>query len=143
MRGFAESLIATVGSAGPVFVYTGFEKRVLADLAGQLPDLAPSLEALIERLVDLHPLTRDNYYHPDMRGSWSIKHVLPTIAPELKYGDLGAVQEGNAASDAFLELLDAATADDRRAGLRQDLLRYCRLDTEALLRLRRFLSEAA
>ena len=68
--------------------------------------------------------------------------MLPTIAPELKYGDLGAVQEGNAASDAFLELLNAATADDRRAGLRQDLLRYCRLDTEALLRLRRFLSEA-
>ena len=28
-----------------------------------------------------HPVTKVNYYHPDMLGSWSIKAVLPTIAP--------------------------------------------------------------
>jgi hypothetical protein len=143
MRACAESLIAALGSSGPVFVYTGYEGRVLADLARLLPDLAAPLEAITARLVDLHPLTRDSYYHPDMRGSWSIKKVLPVIAPNLDYADLGGVQEGNAASDAFLELLDPGTPDDRRASLRADLLRYCRLDTEALLRLRRFLSEAS
>ncbi len=143
MRACAESLIAALGATGPVFVYTGYEARVLSDLVGQFPDLAEPLQAVSGRLVDLHPLTRDSYYHPDMKGSWSIKNVLPAIAPDLDYGALGGVQEGNAASDAFLELLDAGTTEPRRAELRSDLLRYCRLDTEALLRLRRFLSEAA
>ena len=143
MRACAESLITALGDSGPVFVYTGYEARVLADLVRQFPDLAEPLEAIGTRLVDLHPLTRDSYYHPEMRGSWSIKNVLPAIAPDLDYAGLGEIQEGNAASDAFLELLDPETSEDRRTSIRHDLLRYCRLDTEALFRLRHFLSSAS
>jgi hypothetical protein len=143
MRACAESLIEALETTGPVFVYTGYEGRVLADLARQFPDLGGPVEAILARLVDLHPLTRDSYYHPDMRGSWSIKNVLPVIAPDLDYANLGEIQEGNAASDAFIELIDPATRDARRTSIRRDLLRYCRLDTEALLRLRHFLSGAS
>ena len=32
-------------------------------------------------MVDLLPIYRNHYYHRDMRGSWSIKAVLPTVAP--------------------------------------------------------------
>jgi len=38
-----------------------------------------------------------HYYHPDQHGSYSIKAVLPTVAPELDYGELDEVQDGTAA----------------------------------------------
>jgi hypothetical protein len=142
MRACAESLILALETAGPVFVYTGFEQRVLTDLAALFPDLADDLNAIIARLFDLHPLTRANYYHPDMKGSWSIKAVLPTLDTDLDYGALGEVREGTAASEAFLEMLQAGTGEDRRRALREDLLAYCRLDTLALVELARALARA-
>lgn len=135
MRECAETLLAALGESGPVMVYTNYEAGVLRTLAELYPDLAPRLEAVIARLYDLHPLVKANYYHPDMRGSWSIKAVLPTVAPELDYAALGEVQEGNAASDAFLELLAPETGEARRAELHVALREYCALDTLAMLRL--------
>jgi hypothetical protein len=143
MREFAETVIDALGDTGPVFVYTGFEARILKELADRFVDLAGPLSAIGSRLVDLHPVARASYYHPDMLGSWSIKKVLPTIAPDLDYAGLGDVQEGGAASEAFLGLMDPETSAERRETLRADLLRYCKLDTEALVRLRDFLAGAS
>jgi hypothetical protein len=131
----ADTLLDTLGDSGPVVIYTGYEAGVLKTLAGLFPALAPRLEAVVARLYDLHPLLKANYYHPAMLGSWSLKAILPTLAPDLSYAALGEVQEGNAASAAFLEVMAADTSEERRAMLRADLLRYCRLDTLAMLRL--------
>ena len=84
MRRLAESLLATLGTTGPIVVYTPYERRVLRELAARYADLAAPLAALAERIVDLHPPTRQHYYHPAMQGSWSIKAVLPTVAPDLE-----------------------------------------------------------
>jgi hypothetical protein len=135
MRECAETLLDALGDTGPVMVYTSYEAGVLRTLAALYPDLAPRLERVIDRLFDLYPLAKANYYHPDMLGSWSIKAVLPTVAPDLDYGALGEVQEGHAAGDAFLEVMAPHTTPGRRAALREDLLRYCELDTLALVRL--------
>ena len=131
-------LIDTLGRRGPVLMYTAYERSVIRSLAAMFPDLAGALEAIDLRLVDLHPVTRQNYYHPDMLGSWSIKAVLPTIAPDMDYAALAGIQEGTEASTAYLEAIDPDTAPERRAELRRDLLDYCRHDTEALVRLVHF-----
>lgn len=142
-RDFAESLIAALGDHGPVLVYYApFERTRLRELAETFPDLAPGLQAVIDRLVDLYPIARDYYYHPDMRGSWSIKAVLPTVAPELAYDGL-EVADGGMAQVAFAELLEPEVSPDRRAALREGLLRYCGRDTWAMVRIARFLQEAA
>jgi hypothetical protein len=138
MRRLAESLLASLGTTGPILVYTPYERRVLKDLAARYPDLAAGLAALDERIVDLHPPTRRHYYHPAMLGSWSIKAVLPTVAPELSYRALGEVQDGLAAQHAYVEAIQPATTDARRASLRRALLDYCRQDTLALVKLVEF-----
>jgi len=138
MRRLAEALVETLGSSGPVLMYTDYERRVIESLVAQFPDLADALGKIAGRLVDLHPVTRANYYHPDMLGSWSIKAVLPTIAPELDYALLGDIKEGTAASAAYFEAIDPATLAPRREEIRKQLLKYCKHDTEAMVRLVRF-----
>jgi hypothetical protein len=139
MRRLAESLLATLGTRGPVVVYTPYERRVLNELAARYPDLAGGLEALAGRIVDLHPITRRHYYHPQMHGSWSIKAVLPTVAPDLSYRAL-EVRDGLAAQAAYLQAIDTNTSAARRDALRRALLVYCRQDTLALVRLVEFFS---
>lgn len=138
MRRLAESLLATLGTRGPILVYTPYERRVLNELAARYADLAAGLSALVERIVDLHPIARRHYYHPAMHGSWSIKAVLPTVAPDLSYDTLGAVRDGLAAQAAYFEAIDAKTPAARREALRRALLDYCRQDTLALVRLVEF-----
>ena len=97
--------------------------------------MAKALLALNERVVDLLPIAREHFYHPDQHGSWSIKAVLPAICPDLKYADLDGVQDGGAAMDAYLEALSPQTTAARKTEIEQQLLAYCALDTRALVRL--------
>ena len=86
---------------GPILVYNqGFECSRMREMATAFPDLAPALHAAIDRVIDLLPITRAHYYHPDMCGSWSLKKVLPCFAPDLTYDQL-AISDGCMAQVAF------------------------------------------
>jgi hypothetical protein len=135
MRLVAESLIRVLGKSGAVLMYSNYERLVIRGLQRRFPDLAPALNAIIERLVDLKQVTEDNYYHPAMAGSWSLKSVLPTISTGAGYTELHGIQEGTEASEGYLEAIDPATAAPRKAELQQQLLQYCRFDTDAMRRL--------
>lgn len=134
-RAFAESLIETLNNSGPIIVYNApFEGSRMKELAEAFPDLAPALLAAVERLFDLLPLARNHYYHPDMKGSWSIKAVLPTIAPELDYSNL-AVSHGGMAQDAYLDLIGNELSGVEKVELKKELLAYCEQDTMAMVKL--------
>ena len=143
MRALAEAMIKALEEEGPVLMYTSYERGVIQGLAAMFPDLAGSLQAIDSRLVDLHPVTKINYYHPDMLGSWSIKAVLPTIAPDMDYASLEGIQEGTQASAAYLEAINPETPVDKIEEIRRGLLKYCKHDTEAMVRLVHFFAGAA
>ena len=135
------SLIELLGKVGAIVVYNqAFEKSRLRELAADFPDLVPVLDAITDCIFDLLPLARENYYHPDMYGSWSIKAVLPTIAPELAYDDL-EVAHGMMAMDSFTEIMHHDTTDERREHLRVELLKYCERDTWAMVRIAQFFQQ--
>ena len=138
---FADSLVAACGNSGAVFVYNaGFEGARIKELAERFPDLAPALLPIKERLVDLHPVTKANYYHPSQKGSWSIKAVLPAVAPDLSYEDLEGVQNGGMAMEAYMVAIYPDTSPERKAKINEQLLAYCGLDTFAMVRLWQFLA---
>ncbi len=141
MRTCAEALIETIGKEGSIFAYGSYEKTVLNALIARYSDLAEDLHKLIERLVDLLPIVRRTYYHPDMLGSWSIKSVLPTIVPHLDYGSLGDVQDGSAAGTAYLQIINPETDAAERERLTRELLAYCKHDTLAMVELVKYLSK--
>ena len=140
-RFFAESLVSVCGKRGPIFVYNaGFEGARINELALRFKKLSPELMAIKDRLIDLYPITKAHYYHPSQRGSWSIKAVLPAVAPDLSYDDLSGVQNGGMAMEAYLEAIHPDTPLERRAEIEKQLLEYCGLDTFAMVRLWQFLA---
>ena len=137
----ALALLDALGETGSICVYTGFEARVIRDLAAALPELAPRLEALPERIWDLHPVIRNNYYHPGFRGSFSIKQVLPALIPQMSYDKL-EIGDGALASISYEQALKSEDAAEEQRIFRA-LREYCEQDTLALVRLRGVLAGRA
>lgn len=142
MRDFAESLIATLGEQGAVIVYGSFESTVLRKLIERFPDLEVPITRITRRIKNLLLVAQNCYYHRDMKGSWSLKDVLPTIAPDLDYSTLDEVQDGGMAQAAYAEAIDPATAPEHRDKLICALREYCKMDTLALVRITRFFAGA-
>lgn len=133
---FAKALVTACGEYGPIFVYNaGFERTRIKELADRFRRLKDALLLINERIVDLLPVAQNYYYHPSQEGSWSIKKVLPAIAPDLRYDDLEGVQDGGTAMSVFMEAISSKTAPERKAQIERQLLAYCELDTFAMVRL--------
>ena len=133
-RKFAESLIAACGYSGPIIVYNQqFEKGIIKRLSILFSDLSDALLTLNQRIFDLLPVLKKYYYHPQMKGSWSIKKVLPCLVPDLHYADLGAVQDGLMAQSAYLDITAGRTNIEHTEALSTDLREYCKLDTYAMV----------
>ena len=140
MRSFAESLLALLGKQGKIFMYSNYERTVIAALMRRYPDLADELSPLLDRFFDLQKVAKKYYYHPAMKGRWSIKTVLPTIAPELDYSQLDGVQNGTEAQMAYRECVAPGTTDEEKRELEQRLLEYCKMDTLAMVKIAAYFS---
>jgi len=79
------------------------------------------------------PFRQKHYCSPEMKGSYSIKAVLPALVPELSYDEL-EISEGGLASIAF-ESLWNETDMMIIAETKDQLLEYCKLDTLAMVKI--------
>ena len=130
---FVDSLVSQLQGAATVVVYSGYEETCLRGLQAELPDRSAALEKLLSgRWVDLLRIVQGHYYHRDFRGSFSLKSVLPALAPTVAYEDL-EIRGGMVASNAYLESMRPETSARQRKKLRRDLLAYCARDTQAML----------
>jgi CRISPR/Cas system-associated exonuclease Cas4 (RecB family) len=127
---------------GPIFVYyKPYEKGRLEELAIRHPQHEAAMAKYIARLVDLLPVVKNHFYHPDMKGSFSIKKVLPVIAPDLDYSTLEGVQEGTGAQVAYLHAcFNADSTQAIRENIRKNLLKYCDQDTWAMVEVAYFMA---
>jgi hypothetical protein len=132
---FLQSLISNIGEHGSILVYNqAYEKTRLLELSQLFPKYRPGIKAIIDRLVDLAiPFQRKYYYNPAMKGSYSIKKVLPALITDLSYSHL-TIKDGHTASNVYISMVNNAFDGDVMTA-RKDLLRYCRLDTWAMVRL--------
>ncbi len=136
---FIESLITCVSNAsGSIVAYNAsFEKRVLNILAESFPNYATLLVDFANRLFDLLLTVRNNYNHPDFEGSFSLKKVLPVLAPDLTYTNL-AVQKGDDASAFWNDMIHEKDAGKKNRSIKS-LKEYCKLDTLAMVRIYEYL----
>ena len=142
-RQFLGQLCPSLGESGSIVVYyQAFESQRLADLSRWLPEFAPRIEQIRRRLWDLLPVVRNNVYHPDFHGSYSLKSVLPALVPELSYEDM-EVAEGTAAGRVWESIVRGNLDVAAKTRLKDALLAYCRQDTLAMVRLVEKLRESA
>lgn len=85
-------------------------------------------------MVDLLALIRQHFYHPDFKGSFSIKKVLPALVPELSYKGL-AIADGGTAAMSFAKVVSGKASELEAAAIRKHLLEYCKLDTLAMVKV--------
>ena len=114
-----------------------FECSRIKELAESFPDLAEHLLNIESNIKDLLvPFQSEYYYNRAMGGSFSIKSVLPAIFPNdptLDYHNLEDVHNGSEAMSIFPKIKDMQPEEQERA--RRNLLKYCELDTYAMVKV--------
>ncbi|MCL2862354.1 MAG: DUF2779 domain-containing protein [Firmicutes bacterium] len=123
---------------GSVVAYNkGFEMSCIKKMADAFPKLEKKLHDAIFRMIDLLDVFQGGfYYNKEMGGSFSIKSVLPALFPNhpvLDYHKNEEIKGGMSASLAFVSLKNKTKTE--RARIRDNLLKYCHLDTLAMVEI--------
>lgn len=137
-RGLAEALCNDIPAGACVLAYNKkFECGRIGELAEIFPDLQKhlySIEFSIKDLLD--PFRYGYYYKKEIGGSFSIKSVLPAMFPDdptLNYHNLDGVHNGGEAMSIFPKIKDMPLKEQEVA--RHNLLKYCELDTFAMVKI--------
>lgn len=129
-----ERLLAMLAGPGTVVSYTSYEATRLKNLAEDLPDKAAAIADVLGRLFDLHTVVGRHVQHPEFHGRTSLKCVLPALVEDLSYEGL-AVSNGEVAMLRYGEAVWGDLPELEREAVLEDLLRYCEMDTLAMVRL--------
>ena len=127
------SLLDAIPPQGSIVVYSPYEQRILTELGRDYPRYESELACLRDRLFDLLPMIRSSYHNPALPNN-SLKSVVPVLVPGWGYSDL-EIQEGSAASAFYAGIITGNITGKERTRIRKALLAYCRMDTEALVRI--------
>ena len=143
-RACAEQLCQDIPKDACVLAFNrGFERGKIKQFATDFPDLASHLMAIHENMQDLIDPFHDGYYYNQaIGGSFSIKSILPAMFPndaELDYHALEGVHNGSEAMAIFPLIKDMPPAEQEIA--RKNLLKYCELDTYAMVKIWQKLQE--
>ena len=137
-QALAKDMLKKITKQGSIMAYNmSFEISRIKELAGLLPDIKDELLALNERFIDLLvPFRSLGYYDKNFHGSFSIKSVLPALFPnnkELSYKELD-IQNGGDASSEYANLIYQTDRLEIER-VRDNLLKYCHLDTLAMVEI--------
>ena len=137
-RLLAERLVKDIPKDVCVLAYNMmFEKMVIRMLASLYPDLSMHLMNIHDNMKDLMiPFKNRKYYTKEMRGSYSIKYVLPALFPdddELNYHNLDMIHNGSEAMNAYVNI--SKLSKEEQEQVRNNLLKYCELDTYAMVKI--------
>jgi hypothetical protein len=120
-----------LGDSGSIVVFNqSFEIARLKELAVVFPTYKGWVDSVIKRIVDLLvPFRNFDYYNPEQKGSCSIKAVLPAVVGK-GYKDLN-IDNGSLASVTYYQEISSKGTLDNQT--KEDLLKYCCLDTEGMM----------
>lgn len=141
-----QKLIEDLGTEGSIITYNmTYEKTRIKDLIQVCndEDLKLKLTAILDRFVDLMKVIEAYLYHPDFKGSFSLKVVSPTLLGHEQGGYTDSlIKSGSEISTYYIEFL-TTTDSVRKEELRQAFLKYCGYDTLNLILLTQWIKDLA
>ena len=134
-RELIQTLIDTIPEDACTIVYNAaFEKGILNSLADTFPEYREKLMNIYNNIVDLmEPFRSKLYYVKEMKGSYSLKAVVPVLLPELSYESL-TISDGGQASAEYLKLL-TPESEPHKEKIKKSLKRYCCFDTFVMIKI--------
>jgi hypothetical protein len=143
----AKALSKIIKSKGNVIAWNAsFEMGCNEEMGKRYPKYKKFFQSVNKRMYDLMMIFRNGYYvHKDFQGSASLKKVLPVLVPKLSYQKLN-IHEGGTASDSWREMIEPISpnlvdkhalsqAEGEKGQIYNDLLKYCELDTLAMVEI--------
>ena len=132
---FLETLLSNIPSGACVLAFNAsYEKMILEALMEWYPEYRIEVEALVKNVIDLaEPFRKRFLYRWQMRGSSSLKDILPAMVPEMSYANL-EIHDGAMASQGYHkmnQIKDPEELEKVRTALRE----YCRLDSLSLVKI--------
>lgn len=149
-RAIAEALCRDIPKDVTVLAYNmTFECLRLKELAASFSDLSEHLLNVCSHVKDLVvPFRKGWYYNKRMTGNFStlfsIKNVLPAMFPDdpnLDYHNLESIHNGTEAMDIFPKM--ESMSHEELAKTKENLLKYCGLDTLAMVKVWEAFNKAA
>jgi len=134
---FISAIKRKLGGKGSIIVYNqSFEQARLKEIGEFFPLEKQNVDNLIKRMVDLlMPFRNFDYYDRKQNGSASIKCVFPALTSRTYEGmeiDNGAQASIRYAYITHGDITGKATKEEVKK-VRDDLKKYCGLDTEAMI----------
>ena len=134
----AKSLVNNIPSDACIIAYNNhLEKTVVMSLAILFEDTRDHLLNMYPHIYDLEiPFKNYDYYHKDTHGNHSIKTILPALCPNdpsLDYHYLEGVHNGSEAMFTYTKL--KYLNEKEKEETRKNLLKYCELDTLAMVKI--------
>lgn len=129
-----------IPSEGSILVWNKtFEKGCNEEMARIYPEYKTFLEDLNNRIYDLGDIfSKQMYIDPKFKGSWSIKNVLPVLIPDLTYKGMN-ISNGTQAMVGWEDLVYKNITKEEKEKIKNDLLKYCELDTYAMYKIYSYL----
>ena len=133
-----ERMVNEIGPSGSIVSWhASFEERLNREMGERYTEKAAFLNGINDRMVDLENVFKVDYVDARFNGSTSIKNFLPVVCPDLDYEVLN-IQDGATAMQAWGRMVNASQNESDE--IADDLLKYCRLDSYAMVEIIRFLA---
>jgi len=139
-----DSLFSQVNGDGTYVVWNkSFESGRNREMARFQPKYANMLLNLNDRIFDLMEVfSKQHYVHYKFKGSNSIKAVLHVLVPEFSYKALD-IQNGQIAAIRWYDAVAGNVSGEQAQKTFESLLKYCCLDTLAMVKIYEYLSVLA
>lgn len=133
---FLTELRGVIGDKGSIIVWNKtFEGTLNKRMAEIHTEFQGFCEDMNNRMYDLMDIFKNQWYaDPKFKGSFSIKKVLPVLVPELSYDGM-EINEGAIAMASWNEVVNGDVEEIKKLAVRNNLLKYCELDTLAMVRI--------
>ena len=102
------------------------EETVLNQLAVLYPQYLKDINIFKSKIIDLaEPIKKGNYYHPNMKGNFTLKSIAPLVNQEAGFNNLD-IQSGVSAMYIYESLLEQNVIEGEH--IKQQLIDYCEMD---------------
>jgi predicted RecB family nuclease len=126
-KDFLERILSETKSFNSILMFDkSLEETVLNQLVELYPEYKNDIADLKNKIVDLaEPIRKGSYYHPEMKGNFTLKSIAPLVNQEAGFNNLD-IQSGISAMYIYESLLEQNAIEGEH--IKQQLIDYCEMD---------------